>query len=352
MCSDSARAFLLALPKCEHHLHIEGTLEPTMLFALAEKNGIELPQPQYSTIAALEERYRNFTSLDDFLWFFNRAMDCLRTKEDFSALAYAYLERAASEGLRHAEVSVDVQAHTARGISLETVIGGLRDGLARGERDFSLSASLHACFVKHLSVESALEMVQSLEPYVQSGAIVGLGADSTERGNPPSKFAPVYDLARSLSYPHLTIHAGEEGPSASVRSAVVDLGLSSRIDHGVRAAEDDNLLELLREKGTLLTLCPLSNVRLRVHESVAEAPVRKLLEKGVAFSLNSDDPAYFGGYILDNYLAVHAAFSLSKPEWATIARQSIDGSWCAEERKVELRGLLEGVMREWDGREI
>ncbi|GAA6036886.1 hypothetical protein JCM8097_006335 [Rhodosporidiobolus ruineniae] len=351
VCSDAAHAFLRDLPKCEHHLHIEGTLEPGMLFALAAKNGIELPKEHYTTIPALEERYRNFANLDDFLFYFNKAMDVLLTEDDFSKLAYAYLERVSKQGLVHAEIFFDPQAHTGRGVELDVVVKGLQKGLKKGERNFGISTHLIACFVKHLSVESACEMVQSVAPYVASGDVVGLGADSTEKGNHPSKFAPVYNLARSLHYPQLTMHSGEEGPASWVRSTVFDLGIN-RVDHGVHAADDDALLEELAERGTFLTMCPLSNVRLRVHTDVKESPIPKLLEKGVPFSLNSDDPAYFGGYILDNYTAVQTAFSFPKSTWRTIALQGIDGSWCSAERKAELKALVEQHMKEWEGREI
>ncbi|GAA5902171.1 hypothetical protein JCM6882_006720 [Rhodosporidiobolus microsporus] len=351
VCSDSAVEFLRALPKCEHHLHIEGTLEPTMLFALALKNNIPLSPEMYSTIEYLEERYCNFTSLDDFLAYFNRAMDVLLTEDDFAALSYAYLQRVAKDGLAHAEIFFDPQAHTDRGIELEVVVKGLKKGLAQGEQEFGITSALIACFEKHLPVESACEMVQSLEPYVASGDVIGLGADSTEKGNPPSKFASVYSLARTLPFPHLTMHSGEEGPAAWVRETLA-MGIK-RIDHGVRAADDNALLdEMAADEEVFMTLCPLSNVRLRVHGDVRESPIPKLLEKGVRFSLNSDDPAYFGGYILDNYLAVHTAFSFPKSTWRTIALNSINGSWCSAERKAELRSMLEGVMAEWEGKEI
>ncbi|GAA5831818.1 hypothetical protein JCM11251_003897 [Rhodosporidiobolus azoricus] len=353
VCSDSAVEFLRALPKCEHHLHIEGTLEPSMLFSLAEKNGITLSSEMYSTVEALEERYCNFTSLDDFLAFFNRAMDVLLYEDDFAALAYAYLRRVARDGLVHAEIFFDPQAHTGRGIELEVVVKGLKKGLAQGEEEFGITTALIACFVKHLSVESACTMVRSLEPYVASGDVIGLGADSTEKGNPPHKFSPVYSLARSLSspIPHLTMHSGEEGPSTWVRETL-SMGIK-RIDHGVHAADDESLLEeMAADPEVFMTVCPLSNVRLRVHGDVKESPIPLLLEKGVRFSLNSDDPAYFGGYVLDNYLAVQTAFSFPKSTWRTIALNGIDGSWCSDERKTEMRTMLEGVIAEWEGKEI
>ncbi|GAA5862766.1 hypothetical protein JCM8547_006538 [Rhodosporidiobolus lusitaniae] len=350
MCSENAVSFLRALPKCEHHIHIEGSLEPEMLFFLAKKNGIELDKGMYSTIEALEERYRNFTSLDDFLAYFNRAMDVLLTPSDFSAIAYAYLQRTSRDGLAYAEIFFDPQAHNGRGVELETVVKGLREGLERGEREFGVKTRLVACLEKHLPVEDACEMVQSLKPYVGK-EVIGLGADSTEKGNHPTKFTPAYFLARSLGLTNLTMHSGEEGPASWVRSSLADVGVS-RIDHGVRAADDLDLLEKLARDGTMLTLCPLSNVRLCVHKDVRESPIPLFLEKGVPFSINSDDPAYFGGYILDNFIAVQDAFSLPKSTWRMIVLNSINGSWCDEGEKERLKGRLEDVMLEWEGKEI
>ncbi|GAA5947513.1 hypothetical protein JCM10213_005140 [Rhodosporidiobolus nylandii] len=346
-----ATSFLRALPKCEHHIHIEGSLEPAMMFELAKKNGISLPSDMYSTVEALEERYKNFTSLDDFLAFFNKAMDTLIHEDDFAALSYAYLQRVAPDGLKHAEIFFDPQAHTGRGIALDVVVKGLRKGLKKGGDEFGITTELIMCFVKHLSVESACEAVKEMEPYVKSGEVIGLGADSTEKGNPPSKFASVYSLARDVGFPQLTMHSGEEGPADWVRQTVFDLGIN-RVDHGVHAADDDALLDELAKKGTFFTVCPLSNVRLRVHSDVKESPIPKLLEKGVPFSINSDDPSYFGGYILDNYLAVHAAFGFSKAVWRTIALNGIEGSWCSAQRKAELTAMLDAVMSEWEGKEI
>ncbi|KPV78619.1 uncharacterized protein RHOBADRAFT_23675 [Rhodotorula graminis WP1] len=351
MCGEAATAFLRALPKCEHHLHIEGSLEPQMLFELADKHGMKLDEAMYSTIPALEERYRNFANLDDFLAYFNKAMDVLIDESDFAALAHAYLKRVHSDGLVHAEVFFDPQAHTGRGIALDVVVRGLKKGLAQGEEEFGITTELIMCFVKHLSVESAQQAVVEMQPYVASGDVIGLGADSSEKDNPPSKFASVYDTAREVGFPRLTMHSGEEGPASWVRQTVFDLGIN-RVDHGVHAADDDELLDELAARGTFFTLCPLSNVRLRVHTSVSESPIPKFLEKGIKFSLNSDDPAYFGGYVLDNYLAVHDAFGFDKATWRRIAQNGIDGSWCSDERKAAMSARLDKVLSEWEGKEI
>lgn len=352
VCPAHAVEFLRALPKCEHHIHIEGTLEPAMLFSLVEKHKVTLDPAMYSTIEALEERYRNFANLDDFLAYFNKAMDVLIDESDFAALAFAYLERVATDGLKHAEIFFDPQAHTGRGVSLDVVVKGLKKGLAKGQTAFGITSDLIMCFVKHLPVSEALVAVRDMAPFVQSGEVIGLGADSSEVNNPPSKFADVYDLARELEFPRLTMHSGEEGPADWVRQTVVDLGVN-RVDHGFRAADDHDLLDELVRRDTFLTLCPLSNVRLQVTpEGVHQSPIPLLLEKGVKFSINSDDPAYFGGYILDNYVAVHAAFGFDKATWRQICQNGIDGSWCSDERKSEMSAHLEEVMTAWEGTEL
>ncbi|GAA5943869.1 adenine deaminase [Sporobolomyces koalae] len=350
MCSDNAIEFLTSLPKCEHHIHIEGSLEPELLFTLAEKNKIALAAGMYTTIDALKTRYENFTSLDDFLAYFNAAMDVLLYEDDFAALAYTYMKRVSTDGLVHTEVFFDPQAHTGRGIALETVVEGLTKGLKQGEAEFGISHKLIMCFVKHLSVQSAVDAVGDMAPYFANGLVCGLGADSTEKNNPPSKFADVYAKARQVNVPHLTMHSGEEGPAAWVRETLA-LGIN-RVDHGVHAADDPELLKELASRNTLLTVCPLSNVRLRVHKDVSESPIPLLLEAGVPFSINSDDPSYFGGYILDNYLAVHKAFKFSKETWRTIAVNSVNGSWCDEARKKELHALIEAHFDKWASKEI
>ncbi|GAA6058572.1 hypothetical protein JCM10212_007011 [Sporobolomyces blumeae] len=352
LCSPNASAFLRGLPKCEHHMHIEGSLEPEMVFELSAKNKIPLAPSMYSTIEALKTRYENFTSLDDFLAYFNAAMDVLLFEDDFAALAYAYMKRVSTDGLVHTEVFFDPQAHTGRGIALDVVVNGLTKGLKQGEAEFGISHKLIMCFVKHLSVDAAVEAVQDMSPYFANGTVCGLGADSTEKNNPPSKFAPVYAKAREVGVPHLTMHSGEEGPAEWVRQTLALDPSLNRVDHGVHAADDPELLKELAARNTLLTVCPLSNVRLRVHKDVKESPIPLLLEHGVPFSINSDDPSYFGGYILDNYLAVHKAFSLSKNTWKKIAVNGVEGSWCSLERKKELLGLIDAHFAEWADKEI
>ncbi|KAM0752241.1 adenine deaminase [Meredithblackwellia eburnea MCA 4105] len=349
--SSSSTEFLRALPKCEHHMHIEGSLEPNLLFDLCKANSIKLDPEFYSTIEVLEKRYENFANLDDFLNYYNMAMACLITHSDFSALAFAYMQRASADGVKHAEVFFDPQAHTGRGVALDVVVNGLTEGLRKGEAEFGMTTKLIMCFVKHLPVSSALEAVEATAPFVHSGEVAGLGMDSTEINNPPEKFADVYTKGKELGFKNLTAHVGEEGPAQSVRTAVQDMGIH-RIDHGIHAADDPELLKVLAEKNVFLTVCPLSNVRLRCVTSVSEVPIPKFMEAGVKFSINSDDPAYFGGYILDNYIAVHAAFQFSKETWKGLMADSINGSWCDAARKQELLAVLDGVMTEWEGRSI
>lgn len=340
--------FLRALPKCEHHLHIEGSLSPSDLFALATRNKISLPSPvddpAYASEAALADRYKSFTSLDDFLAYYYRAMAVLLTAADFDTLTYSYLARAHADGVRHAEVFFDPQAHLSRGLTFATVLDGMRSASARAEKELGITSLIIPCFLRHLPAAEALDVVRS-EDFAHAAKenhIVGVGLDSSEQGFPPELFKEVYAEAKKLGL-RLTAHAGEEGPAANVQNAL-DVLKCERIDHGVRMVEDEALIKRVAQEKILLSVCPLSNVALRVKTSVAEVPIRKLLEEGVRFSINSDDPEYLGGYILDNYIAVHEAFNLSKDEWRTICTNAILGSWCSQARKDELLDLLQQVV--------
>ncbi|KAK4058119.1 adenine deaminase [Microbotryomycetes sp. JL221] len=334
-CTQAAREFLLDLPKCEHHLHIEGTLEPALLFELAKKNDIKLSPDQFPSIEATIERYKHFSCLQDFLDVYIAAMDVLITKSDFEALTWAYLKR----------------SHTERGVPLDTVVNGIDAALKRAHKELGISTVLTMCFVRHLSVESAIESVEAMEKFVKAGVVSGLGCDSTEKGNPPEKYVKVYERARKLGFPNFTMHAGEEGPADNVRFSVETLGLR-RIDHGVRSIDDPEVVKLLVEKDVFVALCPLSNVALKVFPSVEAGPIPMFLDAGVKFSINSDDPSYLGGYILDNYIAVQDAFSLSKQTWQALMLNAINYSWCDESRKAELRKLLDRVMSNWADRDI
>lgn len=343
MCKPDTKQFLKELPKCEHHLHIEGSLSPTLLFQLAATNKITLPadNPSFASIATLEDRYENFTSLNDFLHYYYIGMSVLLTSSDFESLAYEYFTRAHNDGVHHAEIFFDPQAHTDRGIKYETVVSGLVAAQKRAEKDFGLTSKLILCFLRHLSGDDAVVQYKEAAAlgHFSDGTVAGIGLDSSEVGNPPELFREVYDAAAGSGL-RRTAHAGEEGDSTYIERAL-DICNVERIDHGIRLADDEALLKRVAKNKTMLTVCPLSNVRLRCVTKVAELPIRKFLDEGVRFSINSDDPAYFGGYILDNYYAVQDAFELSIKEWRYIADGAIEGSWCDDERKKVLLAKVE-----------
>ncbi|OWP04357.1 hypothetical protein B2J93_5990 [Marssonina coronariae] len=344
MIDGSVSKCLRDLPKCEHHLHIEGSLSPSLLFRLAAANNISLPSndtdPSFASPEALEDRYTRFASLDDFLHYYFIGMSTLITGADFESLAYEYFSRASSDGVHHAEIFFDPQAHTSRGISYETVVAGLGKAQKRAEQDFGLTSKLILCFLRHLPASDARDTYQAAEAlgHFSNGTVAGIGLDSSEVGFPPEIFREVYDSASQAGV-RRTAHAGEEGDSTYI-SRALDLCKTERIDHGIHLVEDEALLRRVAKDKTLVTMCPLSNVRLRCVTKVAALPIREFLDEGVRFSINSDDPAYFGGYILDNYLAVQEAFALSLKDWKFITVGAIEGSWCDVERK---RVLLDKV---------
>ncbi|WQF82322.1 Putative adenosine deaminase domain, adenosine/adenine deaminase, adenosine/AMP deaminase active [Colletotrichum destructivum] len=348
MCKDALHDLLVDLPKCEHHIHIEGSLAPELLFRLAAQNGIPLPaadkDPAFAGVEALYERYRNFTSLDDFLHYYFIGFSVLLTAADFEELGYAYFAKAHAQNVRHAEVFFDPQAHTARGVAYGTVVDGLRRARRRAEADFGMTVEYIVCLLRHCPVDDAMRMFLEARDagHFRDGTIAGLGMSSSEAPYPPAMFRPVYDAARDSGI-RRTAHVGEEGPAAFVVSALDDLDVE-RVDHGRRAAEDDALLTRLAGRKTLLSLCPVSNVVLRGVREMREMPIRTFLDRGVRFSINSDDPAYFGGYILENYCAVQEAFGLSVDEWRGIATGAVEGSWCSAARKGELVKEVEAVV--------
>ncbi|TDZ15205.1 Adenine deaminase [Colletotrichum orbiculare MAFF 240422] len=355
MCRSRLHDFLVDLPKCEHHMHIEGSLGPELLFRLAAQNNVALPPADddaaYASVETLRERYRNFSSLDDFLHYYFIGFSVLLSVSDFEELGYAYLQKAHAQNVRHAEVFFDPQAHTSRGVAYDTVVEGLARARRRAERDFGMSVAYIVCFLKHCPVEDGLRMFVEARDrgHFADGTIAGVGASSSEAPYPPKMFRPIYDAAREAGV-RRTAHAGEEGPADFVVQALDDLDCE-RVDHGRRSAEDEALLERLAESGTLLSLCPLSNVVLRGVKELKELPIRTFLDKGVRFSINSDDPAYFGGYILENYLAVQEAFDLTIKEWEWIAVGAVEGSWCSEERKAELKSEISSVIDRYKGLE-
>jgi adenosine deaminase len=311
--------FALRLPKAELHLHVEGTLEPELIFALAERNGVRLP---FTSVAALRRAY-DFTNLQSFLDLYYAAMAVLRTERDFAELADAYLARAAAQGVVHAELFFDPQAHTARGIPFATVIDGLWSALRTSEARYGITTQLILSFLRDRSEESALATLAEALPYGERIAAVGL--DSTELGHPPRKFARVF--ARALAEGWKTVaHAGEEGPPEYVWEAL-DVLHVSRIDHGVRSLEDARLVARLRDERTPLTVCPLSNVKLRVVDTLADHPLAQMLEAGLCATVNSDDPAYFGGYVGENFAAVAGALDFGAPELVTLARNSFEAAF-------------------------
>lgn len=315
-----------ALPKAELHIHIEGTFEPGQIFEIAARNNVAL---KYQSVEALRDAYK-FSDLQSFLDLYYAAMNVLRTERDFEELTLAYLRRAEAQGVKHAEIFFDPQAHLARGIAFDVVIDGLWSALQRSERDFGMTSKLIMCFLRDLTADSAMQTLELALPYQER--IVAVGLDSAERGNPPSKFTAVFDRARANGL--LTVaHAGEEGPPQYVWSALDDLKVS-RVDHGVRSMEDPHLVERLRETRMPLTVCPLSNVRLRVVPTLAQHPLKRMLDAGLAATVNSDDPAYFGGYVGDNYAQTAQALDLTDADLTTLARNSFEASFIGAAEKA------------------
>ena len=317
--------FIQGLPKAELHLHIEGTLEPELCFALAARNDVAL---RFRSVEELRAAYR-FQNLQDFLDLYYQGTSVLRTTRDFYDLTRAYLEKARQENVRHAEIFFDPQAHTRRGIPLGTVIEGI-DGALR-EAEGRVSTRLILCFLRDLSAEDALKTLADALPHKDRIAAVGL--DSAEMGHPPRKFREVFARARAAGF-RAVAHAGEEGPPEYVREALEELKVV-RIDHGVRSVEDGALMERLAAQRVPLTVCPLSNLRLRVVNDLAQHPLRRMLERGLVATVNSDDPAYFGGYINENYRATAAALGFGVKELCTLARNSFAASFLDEGAKTK-----------------
>lgn len=316
-------SFILRVPKAELHLHIEGSLEPELMFALAERNGIAIP---YASVDDVRAAYA-FSNLQDFLDIYYAGASVLVEQADFHDLAMAYFTRAAADGVVHAEVMFDPQTHTDRGIAFGTVIEGLLSAMAEAEARFGMTSALIMSFLRHLPEDAAFETLAMAEPWLHRIAAVGL--DSSELGHPPSKFVRVFAAARAKGL-RLTAHAGEEGPPEYVVEALDILG-ADRIDHGNRALEDDGLVARLAASGVTLTVCPLSNLKLCVVRDMADHPLDRMLAAGLKATVNSDDPAFFGGYVADNYRAVAAARGLSRCDIATLARNSFTGSFLPPE---------------------
>lgn len=317
--------YIRGLPKAELHLHIEGTLEPDLAFRLAKKHGVPMP---YATVDELRRAYR-FSNLQSFLDIYYAGADVLLEADDFYELTKAYLEKAHEQGVVHVEIFFDPQTHTARGVTLDAVLDGMRRALLQAERELGITFRLILCFLRHLSAADAMRTLEEALPHKHALAAVGL--DSSEFGHPPSKFAAVFDRARGEGL--LTVaHAGEEGPPAYIREAL-DILKVRRIDHGVRCEEDADLVRRLVRERMPLTVCPLSNVKLKVFASIENHNLKRLLDQGVCVTVNSDDPAYFGGYVLENFLAVQRGLALSKADLNALARNSFEASFLPEAAK-------------------
>jgi adenosine deaminase len=331
----STADFIRALPKAELHVHIEGTLEPELVFALAAKHGIRLP---YRSVAELRAAYR-FADLQSFLDIYYSGTNVLREPADFHAMTRAYLQRAHADGIVHTEIFFDPQAHTSRGVPLGVVMAGMTQALQEAQAHSGITHRLILCFLRHLSAEDAMQTLDQALPWRDSLAAVGL--DSSEAGHPPSKFAAVFARARSLGLLAVA-HAGEEGPPAYIEQAL-DLLHVQRIDHGVRCVEDPALVARLARERVPLTVCPLSNVRLRVFDKLSDHNHKTLLEQGLCVTVNSDDPAYFGGYLQENFLAVAEALSLSHAQLAQLARNSIQASFLEPASKQHWVGKIDAL---------
>jgi adenine deaminase len=316
------RELLVDLPKAELHLHIEGTLEPDLAFSMARRNHVDLPHEDEDALRAAYV----FDDLQSFLDVYYAACSVLVTERDFYDLTWAYLLRAAGQGVKHAEIFFDPQTHTDRGVEMATVVEGITRALEDGERNLRVTSRLIMCFLRHLSAESAMATLEAALPH--RDAILAVGLDSGEASNPPEKFRAVFDRARSEGFLAVA-HAGEEGPPEYIWQALDLLGVR-RVDHGVRSTEDDRLVARLVAEQVPLTVCPFSNVKLRVFPELRQHNFRELLDRGLLVTINSDDPAYFGGYVADNYIGTAAALGLTADQMIQVARNSFIASFLPE----------------------
>ncbi len=333
MSPDISETFIQGMPKAELHIHIEGSLEPELMFELAGRNGVAL---RYASVEEVRRAY-DFSDLQSFLDLYYEGMRVLLHEQDFYDLTRAYLQRISAQNVRHTEIFFDPQAHTDRGVPFETVVAGIRRALVDAEQQLGISSKLIMCFLRHLSAERAMETLRTSLPYREW--IVGVGLDSSEVGHPPEDFKAVFDEAREHGL--LTVaHAGEEGPPEYIWQALDDLKVS-RIDHGVRCVEDPKLVERLREEQIPLTVCPLSNVKLRVFDSIQDHNLKRMLDLGLCVTANSDDPAYFGGYVDENFHAAWEGLHLSRDAVYRLAKNSFWASFLGAERKQRLLNELD-----------
>lgn len=325
--------FIKNIPKAELHLHIEGTFEPELMFEISRRNNRSL---KYGSVEEIRAAY-NFSNLQDFLDIYYEGDSVLIQEQDFYDLTWAYLEKAHSQNIIHTEIFFDPQTHTDRGIKFSTVINGINRALEDAEDELGISSRLIMCFLRHLDEEAAMMTLEEALQYKDN--ITAVGLDSSEAGNPPSKFKRVFERARNEGF--LTVaHAGEEGPAEYVREAL-DVLKVSRIDHGVRSMDDESLIKELARRKMPLTLCPLSNLKLKVVPDLKSHPLKAMLEKGILASVNSDDPAYFGGYLNENYIAIAEAQDLSKDQICQLTKNSFTASFLSAETKNEFIEVIE-----------
>ncbi len=318
--------YIADLPKAELHLHIEGSLEPEQMFEFAQRNKVSIP---FGSVEAVRAAY-DFSNLQDFLDIYYAGANVLQTEQDFHDLAYAYFQRAAADNVRHAEIFFDPQTHTDRGLPFSVAANGLLSGMKAAETDLGVSSSLILCFLRHLDEDAAFDTLNAAEPWLDR--IIGVGLDSSEVGHPPSKFQRVFARAGEMGLKRVA-HAGEEGPPAYVHEAL-DLLHIDRMDHGNRSMEDEALIERLAAEQMTLTVCPLSNLKLCVVHDLKDHPVPEMLRRGLHVTLNSDDPAYFGGYVNQNYSQLAEAVGLTREQVTQLARNSFEGSFLSEADKA------------------
>ena len=329
--------FIRDIPKAELHIHIEGSLEPELMFALAERNGVQI---SYQSVQEIRKAYQ-FENLQSFLDLYYAGANVLQTEQDFYDLTWAYLQRAAQDNVRHTEIFFDPQSHTDRGIAFETVYHGIYHALQDAKTRLGISSQMILCFLRHLSAESAMHTLEQALPYKDSISAVGL--DSSELGQPPSKFKAVFDRARAEGF-RTVAHAGEEGPAEYIWEAI-ELLQVSRIDHGVRCTDDSSLVEYLIEHQIPLTVCPLSNIKLCVFDTMEQHNIKQLLDRGLCVTVNSDDPSYFGGYVADNFRAIQAALHLNEQDICQLVKNSFRSAFLTETEKQNLMNELDRFMK-------
>jgi adenine deaminase len=335
MTTSALTSLIEQLPKTELHLHIEGTLEPELMFEIAQRNNLQL---RFKTVDEVKAAY-NFSNLQSFLDIYYEGAKVLLYKQDFYELTWAYLEKVSKHNIKHVEIFFDPQTHTDRGVAFQTVIEGIKSALDDAKARLGISSHLIMCFLRHLDAESAMKTLEQAIPYKHW--ITAVGLDSGELGNPPEKFAAVYEKARSEGFLAVA-HAGEEGPPEYIWQAL-DILKVKRIDHGVRCLEDAKLIERLARDRVPLTVCPLSNLKLCVVKSLAQHPLKKLLEAGICATVNSDDPAYFGGYVLANYLQTAAALNLSESDIITLTKNGFEASFISDEEKQAYYKAIDSI---------